>query len=335
MFSSLALLGLTAIQGANAWGSLGHETVAYIASHYVETATKNWAQDILDDTSKDYLANVATWADSYRYTSAGKFSAPYHFIDAQDDPPNSCNVDYDRDCTGGKCVVAAIANYTTRVQSNSLSDTQVNYALRFIVHFLGDITQPLHDESYDLGGNDIDVTFNGDDTNLHASWDTSIPEQLIGGYSLSDAQDWANDLIKEIDSGSYESQKASWVSGLDINDAKDSAMAWATDANAFVCSVVAPNGWDGLENAELYPDYYNGVVDTVSLQIAKGGYRLAKWLDAIAAQAASKKVKREAGDVVEVEEDLNGDSLIPARRPLTAIERRRAAIGFGCGDHTH
>lgn len=336
MYSSVAIISLAAVQGAHAWGSLGHETVAYIASHYVKSATKTWAQNILGDTSSDYLANVATWADSYRYTTAGKFSAPYHFIDAQDDPPSSCNVDYDRDCTNGACVVAAISNYTSRVQSTSLSSTQVNYALRFIVHFMGDITQPLHDESYDLGGNDIDVTFNGDDTNLHASWDTSIPEQLVGGYSLSDAQDWANDLIQQIDSGSYSSQKSSWISGLDVTNAKTSAMKWATDANAFVCSTVAPNGWDDLENAELYPDYYNGVVDTVELQIAKGGYRLAKWLDAIAARAASKKVKRDAEDEVEelIERELLSELEVP-KRPLTAIERRRAAVGFGCGDHTH
>lgn len=336
MYSSVAILGFAAVQGAHAWGSLGHETVAYVASHYVKTATKNWAQNILGDTSTDYLANVATWADSYRYTTAGKFSAPYHFIDAQDNPPSSCNVDYDRDCTNGACVVAAIANYTSRVQSTTLSSTQVNYALRFIVHFMGDITQPLHDESYDLGGNDIDVTFNGDDTNLHASWDTSIPEQLIGGYSLSDAQDWANDLIQQIDSGNYSSQKSSWISGLDITNAKASAMAWATDANAFVCSTVAPNGWDDLENAELYPDYYNGVVDTVELQIAKGGYRLAKWLDAIAAKAASKKVKRDVDEEFEElsESELERELEVP-KRALTAIERRRAAVGFGCGDHTH
>lgn len=78
--------------------------------------------------------------------------------------PNSCSVDYDRDCGKSGCSVSAIANYTTRVQSTSLSDTEVNYALRFLVHFIGDITQPLHDEAYEVGGNDVDVTFNGTDT---------------------------------------------------------------------------------------------------------------------------------------------------------------------------
>lgn len=62
---------------------------------------------------------------------------------------------------------SAIANYTQRVVSTTLSNTEVNYALRFLVHFVGDIHQPLHDEALEIGGNDIDVTFAGALTNLH------------------------------------------------------------------------------------------------------------------------------------------------------------------------
>lgn len=164
------LIAFTSASSTYAWGTLGHDTVAYIASNFVKSSTKSWAQGILGDTSSDYLANVATWADSYRYTSAGSFSAPYHYIDAEDSPPSSCNVDYNRDCGTGGCSVSAIANYTQRVQSSSLSATQVNYALRFLVHFLGDITQPLHDEAIKVGGNDIDVTYAGKSNNLHHIW---------------------------------------------------------------------------------------------------------------------------------------------------------------------
>ena len=113
-----------------AWGDLGHETIAYIASNFgqssclygcvgpalniknhshkriVTSATETYFQNILSDTSSSYLANVATWvkfhlkfiilssaltmcqADTYKYTSAGLFSKPYHFIDAQDKPTN-------------------------------------------------------------------------------------------------------------------------------------------------------------------------------------------------------------------------------------------------------
>lgn len=96
-----------------AWGTLGHTTVAYIASNFVQLETRDLFQDILHNTSDAYLASVATWADSFRYTAAGRFSAPFHFIDAEDSPPDSCNVKYARDCGEQGCVVGAIQNYVS------------------------------------------------------------------------------------------------------------------------------------------------------------------------------------------------------------------------------
>lgn len=68
-------------------------------------------------------------------------------------------MDYTRDCTAAGCSISAIANYTQRVTDGRLSATNTNQALMFLVHFLGDITQPLHDEALDVGGNTITVTF--------------------------------------------------------------------------------------------------------------------------------------------------------------------------------
>lgn len=134
-----------------AWGDMGHQTVAYIASNFgriylssslpqafldcilnsfvVTTPTKTHFQKILGDTTTDYLAAVATYvnsppqkhkiiltkskADTYRYTSAGLYSKPFHFIDAHDSPPSSCGVDYSRDCGKGGCIVSAIRNYVS------------------------------------------------------------------------------------------------------------------------------------------------------------------------------------------------------------------------------
>ncbi|KAH8156462.1 hypothetical protein CIB48_g11782, partial [Xylaria polymorpha] len=108
----LVLLSAT-LPGALAWGAMGHETVAYIASNFVASGTKSYFQSLLADSSADYLASVASWADSYRYTTAGSFSAPFHYIDANDSPPSTCGVSYSRDCGAEGCVVSAIQNYTT------------------------------------------------------------------------------------------------------------------------------------------------------------------------------------------------------------------------------
>ncbi|OCL12051.1 nuclease S1 [Glonium stellatum] len=273
---------IQALPGANAWGTLGHDTVAYIAQNFISSTTKTFCQNILGDTSKSYLANVATWADTYRYTAEGEFSAPYHFIDAEDNPPTSCNVDYNRDCGKGGCVVSAIQNYTSRVTDSSLSSTEVTKALKWIIHFVGDIHQPLHDEALDVGGNTIDVTFEGTSTNLHHIWDTNMLEKLVGGYTLTYASSWAANLTKEIKSGTYKSQKDSWLSGIDLSDPITTSMGWATDSNAFVCSTVFKGGVSAVSGMELDGSYYSTAVPVIELQIAKAGYRLAAWLNLIA-----------------------------------------------------
>jgi hypothetical protein len=106
-----ALLILSSAHHSLAWGTLGHETVAFIAQNFVASGTQTFFSSILNDDSTEYLAKVATWADSFRYTKAGRFSEPFHFIDAEDSPPDSCGVKYARDCGENGCIVGAIQNY--------------------------------------------------------------------------------------------------------------------------------------------------------------------------------------------------------------------------------
>lgn len=330
---TLAAAVLAAAPAVNAWGTLGHETVAFIAQNYVTDTTASWVQGIVGTSNSTYMASFATWADSYRYTSAGKFSEPFHFIDANDSPPSSCNVDYDRDCGSDNCVVSAISNYTERVTDGRLSQAHLFEAMKFIIHFLGDIHQPLHDEALEVGGNDIDVTFDGTSTNLHHIWDTNMPEKLVGGYELSDAQSWAGDLISDIDSGSYSSQKESWLDGMDASDAQGSAMGWASDANAYVCSVVMPNGQSSVEGQELDGAYYNSAIPTIELQIAKAGYRLAAWLNLLN-DGSTGLSKRSAREIAL--EKRTPIPVLPAtdrQRNWIDAQRARRAASHQCGSH--
>ncbi|KAF9888813.1 hypothetical protein FE257_008182 [Aspergillus nanangensis] len=330
-----ALILSGAVNGVQAWGSLGHATVAYVAQHYVSSSTAAWAQGVLNDTSSSYLANIASWADSYRATSAGKWSSSFHFIDAEDNPPSSCNVDYDRDCGSSGCSISAIANYTQRAGDGRLSSANVAEALKFLVHLLGDVTQPLHDEAYKVGGNEINVTFNGYSDNLHSDWDTYMPEQLIGGYALSDAQGWANTLIGEITSGGYKSEAASWIKGDTISDPVAAATRWATDANAFVCSVVMPDGEAALQTGDLYPTYYNSAIGTIELQVAKGGYRLGNWLNMLYTSKVAKRGLEGEEDSAS-HFDLLGRDFLPKPRPLSRAKLARMAMeGSCCGTEEH
>ncbi|KAJ5576284.1 hypothetical protein N7535_003210 [Penicillium sp. DV-2018c] len=261
----VALVALSAAHGANAWGKLGHATVAYVAQKYLTPEAASWAKEVLSDTSSSYLANIASWADEFRLTDEG----------------SCCNVDYERDCSAEGCSISAIANYTQRVGDTKLAAADTLEALKFVVHFIGDLVQPLHDEAYELGGNGINTTFQGYHDNLHSDWDDYMPDLLVGGNSLEDAQGWADSLVKEIDSGNYKAQAASWIKGDDVDDVITTATRWAADANALVCTVVMPDGPEAFAKSDLYPEYYESAIGTIEMQVAKGGYRLGNWINMI------------------------------------------------------
>lgn len=123
------LLPFFALPLVRCWGTLGHQTVAYIATNLVASSTTTFFQALLGDTTESYLAGVATWADSYRYTKEGRFSAPLHFIDADNDPPESCGVVYQRDCAAEGCVVGAISSKWFCFFCHVLDDLDVHSVL--------------------------------------------------------------------------------------------------------------------------------------------------------------------------------------------------------------
>ena len=149
------------------------------------------------------------------------------------------------------------------------------------MHFVGDIHQPLHDENLDVGGNDIDVTFDGTDTNLHAVWDTSIIQKYAGTATLANAQTFATTLTNRIKTGAYKSMAAGWLDGMNVDDPVTTATGWASDANAYVCSTVMPDGIKAVEDTDLGDDYYNAALPVAEQLLATAGYRLAAWLNLI------------------------------------------------------
>jgi len=151
----------------------------------------------------------------------------------------------------------------------------------FLVHFIGDIHQPLHDENLSLGGNQIAVTFDSASTNLHSVWDTSIPQKYGGTATLANAQKWATTITTAIKTGSYSSLKAGWINGMSISNPTTTATGWASSANAYVCTAVMPNGVAALQSTDLGGAYYTKNLPVVQQQLATAGYRLAAWLNLI------------------------------------------------------
>lgn len=194
---------------------------------------------MLGNEDNDYLASVASWADSIRYTKWGRFSKNFHFIDAHDNPPYSCDVDLQRDCKEEGCVINALSNYTQQVTDTTLPHWRRAQAAKFVIHFVGDLHQPLHNENVALGGNRIHVRFDGRTYNLHHVWDTRIMEKWIGGVHggpYETAQKWANELSLAITDGKYAGEKEVWLKDLNFQDANGTALAWSRECNALVCT---------------------------------------------------------------------------------------------------
>jgi len=206
--TSLALVGCV-----SAWGAVGHQTIGYIAMEFLAPNAAAFVKNTIPASFDHSLGPAAPWADDVRSLSSFSWSAPFHFIDANDDPKGgSCSVDEARDCGSKGCLSTAIANYTQRVIDASLSETQHMQALYFIDHFLGDIGQPLHVEALDVGGNTINTKCNGKKTNLHATWDTGMIVTMVNSTYNGDIQGWVSALVEEIQTGSYKSLTEGWIS---------------------------------------------------------------------------------------------------------------------------
>ncbi|KAI1163482.1 putative nuclease S1 precursor [Nemania serpens] len=278
------LFGASVLPGAVAWGSLGHIAIAYIASNFVREDTATYFQALLRNDTEHYLAGVATWADSIRYTKWGRFTKNFHFIDAKDSPPAYCGVDFERDCKADGCVVSSLQNYTAQLLDPGLWPWRRNQAAKFVIHFIGDIHQPLHVENVARGGNGINVNWEGHEFNLHHVWDSSIAEKMLGGNrrkAYDNAFRWATDLTSEIESGKYLAARASWIDGLVLDDPIATSMIWANESNTYVCSHVFPEGPVAIIGQELAGEYFEKAAPVIELQVAKAGYRLAAWLDLI------------------------------------------------------
>jgi hypothetical protein len=152
-----------------AWGGLGHHVVARIALTRLAPATQQAVTAILG--SEDFVLS-ATWADEVR--SARPATYNWHFVDI---PYGETKYDAARDCPPterGDCVIAAIARLRQTLANASADAVERREALKFIIHFVGDLHQPLHSiDLKDRGGNDVRVQTDGPrPSNLHSVWDS-------------------------------------------------------------------------------------------------------------------------------------------------------------------
>jgi hypothetical protein len=234
-------IGAGVIPEALAWGAVGHEVVATIAQMHLHPSVMPKLCDILNYRGDCHLAPVAAWADRIRGQAKYRWTGPLHYIGATDDYPSSTCLFPGSNGWEGRThinVLSGIRNTTNVLQEyeefrragidTANVETYVQDALKFLIHFLGDMHMPLHLTGRDRGGNGDKVSFDGRTTNLHSLWDglliaqrlRTLPSNYTKPLPIPEVEDNLRDtiydpyirrLVWEGLLGKYEDEVESWL----------------------------------------------------------------------------------------------------------------------------
>jgi hypothetical protein len=182
------------------WGGEGHSLIARIAWAQLTPAVQARVSEILGPNVT--MQSIASWADTIR--NARRETGAWHYIDIPIDKPH---LDMARDCAKGDCVIAKIEDFQKVLKDPATPAVQRREALMFVVHFVGDMHQPLHcADNNDKGGNSVPVKFGDQTSNLHSLWDSGLlgkmgkEDDLFAIYSR-DAQKhaakWSRGTVEE------------------------------------------------------------------------------------------------------------------------------------------
>jgi S1/P1 Nuclease len=214
---------LACAPGAQAWGCRGHETVAALAEKHLTPQAKQALLALLTanpidpqlkrycgQTGLDPFVDSSTWADDERALEPA--TAPWHFIDI---PLSAKHGSAQSFCGSGGCATQAITDQLAILRDKAAPAPKRAAALRYIIHFVGDLHQPLHGSTNsDRGGNCVAVKYfrrnprarnNSYAPNLHHVWDTEIPESQMQG---ADPAEFADTL-----DAAFEGSFAAWQQG--------------------------------------------------------------------------------------------------------------------------
>lgn len=175
-FALIALVGFSTTESfANDfWGPTGHRVVGEIATDYLKSSTKRKIKKLLDGQS---LAYVSTFADEIKSDSRYKKFETWHYINI----PLDADYNAEKRNENGDLVSAIEYCISIITNSESSKDDQAFY-LKLLVHFIGDLHQPMHvGLEEDKGGNDFKVYWFRKDSNLHRVWDSD----MIDGNKMS------------------------------------------------------------------------------------------------------------------------------------------------------
>lgn len=236
---------------ALAWGQTGHRVSGAIASKYLSAKTLSEIEKILPNES---LAEAATYADEMRSNPSSywqKTASPFHYITI----PRGQK--YKKAPKQGDAL-SALKDFRETLLDKNTSLKEKQLALRFIVHIIGDLHQPLHvGNGSDRGGNDRKLSFFWEDSNLHRVWDSGIINQKKLSYT-------------------------EWTSWLSQKISKDDLKAWSeADPRIWIEESAAMRPGVYPDSDSISYDYLYQNLPLVKQRLQKAGIRIAAYLNEI------------------------------------------------------
>ena len=230
------------------WFGLGHRVVARIAERRLTPAV---AAAVRELSGGQDIRDAALWADQVR--GQRRDTSPLHYVNI---PLSATAYDSATQCPGGRCIIAAIAEERRTLADGRSSTVERSEALRFLIHFLGDLHQPLHvSDNGDRGGNDTQVQFFDRGSNLHKVWDG----ELIVAAGLGDEEE-------------YVAQLDAMMATLDLPGfERGTVVDWAMEGHA----IAARSAYVIPRNRQLGMSYMAASMPLVDTAIIKAGVRLA------------------------------------------------------------
>ncbi len=238
------------------WGVTGHRTIAKIAENHLTAKARSAVKSLLGTAS---IPLVSTYADEIRYSDEYKYTAPWHYLNlplglTYDQFVNAVQTDTSAN------VYHALLKMEQQLKDPKSTKTDKTFALKMIIHFVGDLHQPMHiSREEDQGGNKIKLKFQGRDTNLHALWDSGLIE--YNGFTFTEMATAFDDVS--------DPQIKQWQS--------DPLVRWLYESYQISSKLYA----EVEKNPNLDYNYYPNHAEIYKEQIQKAGIRLAGLLNQI------------------------------------------------------
>jgi hypothetical protein len=241
-----------------AWGPIGHRVAARIAEDHLTPQARAAVEALVGHGVR--LADIANWADEQREIAG---AGAWHYVNVP-----IAESRYDRRyCSAQGCVVSKIEDFRGILKDPGAGKEQKKMALRFLIHFIADLHQPLHvGDDDDRGGNLLQVQFFGQGSNLHQVWDSGIIERHTRNENV-----WMWDVTF----AASPRKVAEWSKG--------NPEEWATESLVLSKSVRRlPGTLERIKSGTIIsPKYYTGSLPTIQMQLARAGARTAWVLNEI------------------------------------------------------